>query len=115
MASRDKIAHAIERNILSYMGENGLAGRLLDFASGSGASSMVLARLFPSSREIVGVDPEPEHIELARHQARFYGVDHRVAFHLSPNPTSLPGAIGLRVLPVQLGCRNRHRACRRRE
>ena len=54
------------------MEENAFAGqRVLDFGSGSGASSMVLARMLPSTAEIVGLELMPEYIELARHRARF--------------------------------------------
>ena len=44
--------------------------------------------------EIVGVELKPELVQLARHRARFYGVDGRVKFHPSPDPNSLPAGIG---------------------
>ena len=89
------IQHCFLWSILSYVEENAFAGqRVLDFGSGSGASGMVLARMLPSTAEIVGVELGPKHIELARHRARFYSVDDRVSFHLSPDPNSLPRGIG---------------------
>jgi 2-polyprenyl-3-methyl-5-hydroxy-6-metoxy-1,4-benzoquinol methylase len=96
--SRDEnprqVQHNFSWNILSYVEKKDFAGRrVLDFGSGSGASSMVLARMFPEAN-IVGVELDPEHVELARHRARFYGIDDRVRFELSPDSTSLPANIG---------------------
>lgn len=96
---RDEDPSYIERNflwdIMSYLEKDAFAGRrILDFGSGSAASSMVLARMLPSSARIVGVELVPEHVELARHRARFYGVEDRVSFHLSPDQNNLPAGIG---------------------
>jgi predicted O-methyltransferase YrrM len=66
---------------------------MLDFAAGSGASSIVLARMLPAD-EIVGVELVGKYVELARHRARFYGVDSRVKFYVSPNPNGLPAGVG---------------------
>jgi SAM-dependent methyltransferase len=89
------VQHSFLWDILSYMEENAFdEQRVLDFGSGSGASSLVLARMLPSTAEIVGIELVPEHIELARHRGRFYGVDDRVNFHLAPDPNSLPIGIG---------------------
>jgi ubiquinone/menaquinone biosynthesis C-methylase UbiE len=89
------VQHSFFWSILSYMEENAFAGqRVLDFGSGSGSSSMVLARMLPSTVKIVGVELVPELIELARHRAQFYGVDDRVSFNQSPDPNSLPIDIG---------------------
>ena len=89
------VQHCFQWDILSYKGEDAFEGRrVLDFGSGSGASTMVLARLLPTAAEIVGAELVPEYVELARHRARFYGVDDRVNFHLSADPNSLPAGIG---------------------
>lgn len=89
------VQHALRWDILSYSGPEDFNGRrVLDFGSGSGASSMVLARLFPEAR-LVGVELMPELVELARHRAKFYGLEDRVGFQLSPDATSLPPDIGL--------------------
>lgn len=81
-------------DILSYVGEEDFAGRrVLDFGSGNGASSMVLARMFPEAK-IVGIELVSEFVELARHRAEFYGVEGRVSFQLSPDSNSLPPEIG---------------------
>ena len=88
------VEHSFRWDILSYAGEEDFAGRrLLDFGSGSGASSMVLARMFPEAK-IVGVELVSEFVELARHRAAFYGVDGRVRFQLSPDSNSLPPETG---------------------
>jgi 2-polyprenyl-3-methyl-5-hydroxy-6-metoxy-1,4-benzoquinol methylase len=89
------LEHCFRWDILSYKGEDAFAGRrILDFGSGCGASSMVLARLLPTMAELVGVDLRPEYVNLARHRARFHGVDSWVSFHVSTDPTTLPANIG---------------------
>jgi len=88
------IQHSFRWDILSYAGKEDFAGRrVLDFGSGSGASSMVLARMFPEAK-IVGVELRSEFGELARHRAAFYGVAGRVGFQVSPDSNSLPPEIG---------------------
>ena len=88
------IEHHFRWDMLSFAEKQNFAGRrLLDFGSGSGASSMVLARLFPDST-IVGVEFVPEFVDLAQHRAQFYGVEDRVSFRLSPDSSSLPPEIG---------------------
>lgn len=88
------IQHHLRWDLLSYINQNDFVGRrVLDFGSGSGASSMVLARLLPETT-IVGVELLPELIELARHRAKFYGVEDRVSFHSSPDASGLPLEIG---------------------
>jgi 2-polyprenyl-3-methyl-5-hydroxy-6-metoxy-1,4-benzoquinol methylase len=96
--SRDEnpryVQHSFRWDILSYVGKEEFAGRrVLDFGSGSGASSMVLARMFPEAN-IVGVEVVSKFVELARHRAAFYGVDGRVSFQLSPASSTLPAEIG---------------------
>jgi 2-polyprenyl-3-methyl-5-hydroxy-6-metoxy-1,4-benzoquinol methylase len=88
------VQHNLRWDILSYTGRENFAGRrILDFGSGCGASSMVLARMFPET-EITGVELVPEFVELARHRAKFYSVEDRVTFHLSPDANSLSPEIG---------------------
>jgi 2-polyprenyl-3-methyl-5-hydroxy-6-metoxy-1,4-benzoquinol methylase len=88
------VQHCFRWDILSYAGKEDFAGRrVLDFGSGSGASCMVLARMF-SEAEIVGVELASELVELARHRAEFYGVEGRVSFQLSPDASGLPPEIG---------------------
>lgn len=88
------VQHDFHWNILSYINKEDFKGRrVLDFGSGSGGSSVVLARMFPETR-IVGVELESEHVELAQHRARFYNVEDRVNFQLSPDSNNLPPDIG---------------------
>src|SRR5438067_8728617 len=62
--------------------------RLLDFGCGSGASTMVLARMFPAT-EIVGVELDGELVALADARASALGASN-VSFRVSPEPASLP-------------------------
>jgi 2-polyprenyl-3-methyl-5-hydroxy-6-metoxy-1,4-benzoquinol methylase len=85
----------LEWDILSYIAAEDFHGkRVLDFGSGCGSSTMVLARTVSPSAQIVGVELLPEFIDLARHRARFHGVEHRVQFLQSPSPLSLPKNLG---------------------
>jgi 2-polyprenyl-3-methyl-5-hydroxy-6-metoxy-1,4-benzoquinol methylase len=67
-------------------------GRLLDFGCGSGASTMILSRMFPDA-EIVGVDIDAEALEIAEARRRHYRLD-QVSFTISPEPTRLPEGLG---------------------
>ena len=89
-----QVEDSLRWDILSHMREEDFVGRrVLDFGSGGGASSMTLARMFPET-EILGVELVPELVELARHRAKFYGVNGRVSFAISPGPNSLLPEIG---------------------
>ncbi len=84
----------IRWNVLSYVDSRDFAGRrLLDFGSGCGASSVVLARMLPKT-EIVGVEVRSDAVTLARHRAEYYGVGDRVRFVLSRDANNLPAGIG---------------------
>jgi 2-polyprenyl-3-methyl-5-hydroxy-6-metoxy-1,4-benzoquinol methylase len=88
------VQHYFCWDILSYAGKEDFAGRrVLDFGSGSGASSMVLARMFPDAK-IVGAELVSDLVELARHRAEFHGVEGRVSFQLSSDLNSLPPESG---------------------
>jgi SAM-dependent methyltransferase len=81
--------------IFSYVDGDSFAGRrLLDFGCGAGASIMVLSRMLPGNTEFVGAERVPGVIELARERARWYGIENRTAFLLSPEPDKLPDGIG---------------------
>jgi 2-polyprenyl-3-methyl-5-hydroxy-6-metoxy-1,4-benzoquinol methylase len=89
------VQRSLQRGILAYRSEDAFIGRrVLDFGSGSGSSSLVLARLLPGS-QIVGVDLDSTAVALARHRAQFYGIDNRTSFHVSPDAHSLPPEIGM--------------------
>ncbi len=67
-------------------------GRLLDFGSGSGASTVVLARMLPDT-EIVGIELQPDFIEIARLRAAHHGLPN-LTFLQSPTPETLPDGLG---------------------
>ena len=66
--------------------------RILDFGCGSGASTMILARMFPRS-QIVGVELLEYSLEIARARAEFYKLDN-VSFIRSPDGQQLPAGLG---------------------
>ncbi len=89
----ESIQRFFENDFLPYVSAAEFEGkRVLDFGCGSGASTMVLARMFPRSR-IVGIELSPEYLDLARRRLRFYGYGN-VEFLLSPSGTSLPEGLG---------------------
>ncbi|MGI8511470.1 MAG: class I SAM-dependent methyltransferase [Solirubrobacteraceae bacterium] len=60
-------------SLLGYVEPEAFAGkRLLDFGCGSGASTVILGRMFPET-ETVGVELEESLLEIARKRAAFYG------------------------------------------
>ena len=95
---REEDPHYVERSIrhevLGYIDAAEFAGkRILDFGCGSGASTMVLARLLPPC-EIVGVDLEERHLRIARLRAGHFGRT-GVRFAQSPAGDALPEGLGL--------------------
>lgn len=66
--------------------------RILDFGSGSGASSMILSRMFPSS-QIVGIELDKKHVEIAEARLEHYGYKN-IEFHISPSGNEIPNDIG---------------------
>lgn len=94
---RDEDPNYVQRNlelsILAYVGEELFENaRILDFGCGSGASSMVLNRLFPSA-ELVGVDLMEEYVSIARKRAEHYGFEN-ATFLVSADGKSLPDNLG---------------------
>lgn len=56
----------LRRDLLGFVAPSRLrGGRILDFGCGSGASTVVLARLFPEAAAIDGVEVNPEFAHLA--------------------------------------------------
>lgn len=88
------VEHSLYWDLLSYVDQIDFKGRrILDFGSGSGASTMILSRLFPES-QIIGVELVPEFLDIAQDRAKFYGNSDRIHFLLSPDPNSLPKDVG---------------------
>jgi len=84
----------IERQLFSYYPSAAFRGkRLLDFGCGSGASTFGMGRMLPAS-EIVGVELEPRHVELAQKVSKFRNLPN-VQVLRSPSPESLPEGIGM--------------------
>lgn len=89
----DYVTRAMEIEILSYVAPADFAGkRILDFGCGSGASTIVLKRLFPDA-QIVGVELRSDYLKIAAERVKFYNLS-GVSFLLSPNSMSLPPNIG---------------------
>ncbi len=79
--------------LLSYVPPDRLAGaRILDFGSGAGASTMILARMFPSA-EITTVELDPSLVDLSRLRLSSLGIVN-VRFLVSPGPSRLPDGLG---------------------
>jgi SAM-dependent methyltransferase len=84
---------SLRYSLLGYLPADAFRGaRILDFGSGSGASTVVLARMFPDA-EIVGVELEPDLIVIAQMRAEYYELSNLV-FVASPDPESLPDDLG---------------------
>jgi SAM-dependent methyltransferase len=84
----------LRNGLLGFVPEAEFArARILDFGSGSGASTAVLARMFPEAEEIVGTELEPDFIEIARMRAEHYGLEH-CRFLQVPDPERLPDDLG---------------------
>lgn len=84
---------SLRYDLLSYVSaEEFVNKRLLDFGCGSGASTMILARMLPHT-QIVGVELIAEFAQIARLRAQHYGYD-RVTILQTPDSKQLPDAIG---------------------
>lgn len=83
----------LEVDIAGYVDPHLLIGkRWLDFGCGGGASTMILARMFPES-PIIGLDLSDRSLKIA--QARCIHYRYRtVEFRRSPSPDRLPEDIG---------------------
>lgn len=83
----------LEEDLTAYFTQQDFKGkRILDFGCGSGASTMILARMFPDS-EIVGIELEEKLLKIAKARLDFYQYDN-IEFHTSPNGDELPANIG---------------------
>jgi 2-polyprenyl-3-methyl-5-hydroxy-6-metoxy-1,4-benzoquinol methylase len=83
----------LENCLFAYVESDALAhSRILDFGCGCGASSVILARMFPSSR-IVGIDLLEEHLRVARARAVHHALEN-VEFLSSPAANELPPDLG---------------------
>jgi len=91
--SFDYLQKSFKYSILGYTDEKEFEKkRILDFGCGSGASTMILARMFPKTN-IIGIDLERKLLELAKLRAKHYNFTD-ITFLQSPTPNSLPQNIG---------------------
>lgn len=87
------VRNIIEKNLLGYMEKTEFMNkRILDFGCGSGASSIILAKMFPTA-EITGVDISEEHLSIAQARQVFYELAN-LRFFLSPRTEEIPDDIG---------------------
>jgi 2-polyprenyl-3-methyl-5-hydroxy-6-metoxy-1,4-benzoquinol methylase len=87
------VEHYLRHEVLGYVAPAAFRGkRILDFGCGSGASSVVLARLLPDC-EIVGVELEERLLRIARLRAEHFGL-RRARFVRSPSGDVLPQGLG---------------------
>ncbi len=83
----------LEKDILGYVDPAALGGkRWLDFGCGGGASTMIMARMFPDS-PILGMDLCGRSLEIAAARLAYYGYQN-VEFQVSPSPDRLPDNLG---------------------
>ena len=83
------VQNFLYHDLLAYLDEDCFKHKtLLDFGCGSGASTMVLARMFPDT-QIIGVELEERLLSVARAREEFYG-SQNVELLLSPSPQDLP-------------------------
>ena len=91
--SPNYVQKSLKYDLLAYLPEEEFKNkRLLDLGCGSGASTMVLARMFPHT-EIVGIELEERLLSIAQLRALYYGFEN-IHLMISPNPESLPPDIG---------------------
>ena len=89
----DYVKICLENELLAYLTKSDFENkRILDFGCGAGASSMILAKLFPEAT-IIGIELEPKLVELANHRKQYYGLEN-VIFYCSPDSKTLPPEMG---------------------
>ena len=92
--SPDYVQRNLSHSLLGYINAGAFTNRrILDFGCGSGASTVVLARMFPDS-DIVGIELDAASLSLAQKRASFYGIDDRVTLLHSAVPAGLPPGLG---------------------
>jgi 2-polyprenyl-3-methyl-5-hydroxy-6-metoxy-1,4-benzoquinol methylase len=83
----------MRNDLFAYFSEDEFAGKqILDFGCGCGASSIILARLFPQA-DIVGVELDASSLAVARKMVEYYDLP-RVRFYQSPGGADLPQEVG---------------------
>ena len=85
---RDEDPNYVQRNlelsIFAYVDKEIFKNAtILDFGCGSGSSSLILSRLFPTA-DLVGVELVEEFVSIAEKRAEYYGLKN-VTFLVSPD------------------------------
>jgi 2-polyprenyl-3-methyl-5-hydroxy-6-metoxy-1,4-benzoquinol methylase len=89
----DAMRDSIRDLTSAYFSSNDMAGkRILDFGCGGGASTVILARLFPDA-EVIGVELMEDKLQMGRARAAHYGLKN-VQFLASPDGSHLPRDLG---------------------
>lgn len=83
----------------------GLRGHVVDGTCGVGSLTLALARL-PAVTRVTAIDLDPGRLELARHNARIYGVSERIRFICGDVRAALPGDADALVLDPPWGGRD---------
>jgi SAM-dependent methyltransferase len=82
----------LELTVTAHVDPDELAGEVLDFGCGAGASTVILGQLLPRSR-ILGIELRAANLDVARARAAFYGLNH-TTFLLAPSSGHLPTELG---------------------
>ncbi len=87
------VRKCLENDLFAYLNPEDFKGkRILDFGCGSGASTAILARMFPDA-EIVGVELFEPLLSIARKRIEHYNFSN-ARLYQSPDGTNLPENIG---------------------
>lgn len=94
---RDESSEYVQKNlkydILCYVSEEEFKNKkILDFGCGSGASTVVLGRMFPYTA-IVGIELEDKLLSIAKLRLKHYGFD-KIKLLISTSANNLPKDIG---------------------
>lgn len=95
--SRDEnpkyVRRSLENDLFAYFDRGDFTNkRILDFGCGSGASTAILARMFPKA-EIVGIELLEDLLSIARQRVEHYGFTN-VDLRHSPDGSRLPDNLG---------------------
>ena len=89
----DCVERLLRNDIFAYFSAEDFEGkRILDFGCGCGASTVILARMFPDAK-IIGVDMLASLLKVAQGRKEFYELAN-VEFFQSKSEDELPSAIG---------------------
>ena len=83
----------LETDLLAYFPREYFSGkRILDFGCGSGASTMILHRLFPQAT-IIGIELDPQLLSIAKARAKHYAFPESQLLQ-SPSGAEIPSRLG---------------------